>query len=66
VVVAGPGRLPGRQPDHRRRLGQLVVANLAKRAGYPIRFFGFLKYGSVVVVESLLISTLYLWLRYLL
>ena len=43
----------------------MVVANLAKRAGYPIRFFDFLKYGSVVVAESLVISTVYLWLRYL-
>jgi Na+/H+ antiporter NhaD/arsenite permease-like protein len=43
----------------------VVVANLAKRAGYPIRFFDFLKYGSVVVAESLIISTLYLWVRYL-
>jgi Na+/H+ antiporter NhaD/arsenite permease-like protein len=43
----------------------VVVANLAKRAGYPIRFFDFAKYGSVVVLESLLISTGYLWVRYL-
>jgi Na+/H+ antiporter NhaD/arsenite permease-like protein len=43
----------------------VVVANLAKRAGYPIRFFDFMKYGSVVVVESLTISTVYLWIRYL-
>jgi Na+/H+ antiporter NhaD/arsenite permease-like protein len=43
----------------------IVVANIAKRESYPIRFLEFLKYGSVVVVESLLISTAYLWLRYL-
>jgi len=43
----------------------VVVANLAKRAGYPIRFFDFAKYGSVVVIESLLISSVYLWVRYL-
>jgi Na+/H+ antiporter NhaD/arsenite permease-like protein len=42
----------------------IVVANMAAREGYPIRFFDFLKYGSVVVVESLLISTAYIWLRY--
>ncbi len=44
----------------------VVVANMAKRSGHSIRFFEFFKYGSVVVVESLAISTLYLWLRYLL
>jgi Na+/H+ antiporter NhaD/arsenite permease-like protein len=43
----------------------VVVANLAKRAGYPIRFFDFMKYGSVVVAESLVISTGYLLVRYI-
>jgi Na+/H+ antiporter NhaD/arsenite permease-like protein len=43
----------------------VVVANLSARAGYPIRFFDFFKYGSVVVVESLVISTVYVWIRYL-
>jgi Na+/H+ antiporter NhaD/arsenite permease-like protein len=43
----------------------VVVANMARRAGYAIRFGQFLKYGSVVVVESLLISSGYVWLRYL-
>jgi Na+/H+ antiporter NhaD/arsenite permease-like protein len=43
----------------------VVVANMAARAGYPIRFLEFLKYGSIVVAESLLISTVYLWVRYL-
>ena len=44
----------------------IVTANMAARAGHPIRFVEFMKYGSVVVVESLVISTLYLWVRYLL
>lgn len=43
----------------------VVVANLAARAGHPIAFRTFLRYGSVVVLESLLISTAYIWLRYL-
>ena len=42
----------------------VVVANLAGRAGHPIGFGLFFKYGSVVVVESLLISSAYVWLRY--
>jgi len=43
----------------------VVVANLAARAGHPITFRAFLPYGLLVVVESLLISTAYLWFRYL-
>ena len=43
----------------------VVVANLAGRAGHPITFRGFLPYGTVVVVESLVISSVYLWVRFL-
>jgi Na+/H+ antiporter NhaD/arsenite permease-like protein len=43
----------------------VVVANLAARAGHPITFRAFLPYGLVVVLESLVISTAYLWFRYL-
>jgi Na+/H+ antiporter NhaD/arsenite permease-like protein len=42
----------------------VVVANLAARNGHPIRFFEFFRYGVGVVVTSLLISTVYVWLRY--
>ena len=43
----------------------VVVANLAARAGHPIGFVQFMKYGSVVVALSLVISTGYVWVRYL-
>ena len=43
----------------------IVVANLAARDGHPITFGQFFRYGSVVVLMSLTISTAYLWLRYL-
>ncbi len=43
----------------------VVVANLALRAGHPIRFFTFMRYGALVVLMSLVISTVYVWLRYL-
>ncbi len=43
----------------------VVVANLAARAGQPIRFMEFFRYGAVVVFASLLISTAYVWIRYL-
>jgi Na+/H+ antiporter NhaD/arsenite permease-like protein len=43
----------------------VVVANLGARAGHPIRFSEFFRYGFMVVLMSLLISTAYVWLRYL-
>ncbi len=43
----------------------VVVANLAERAGHPIRFGEFFRYGAVVVAVSLAISTGYVWVRYL-
>ncbi|HEX5589241.1 MAG TPA: ArsB/NhaD family transporter [Candidatus Limnocylindrales bacterium] len=44
----------------------VVVANLAGRAGHPITFRSFLPYGTIVVLESMTISTGYVWVRYLL
>ncbi len=44
----------------------IVVANLAARDGHPITFMQFFRYGLVVVATSLVISTGYLWWRYLL
>ena len=43
----------------------LVVVNVADRAGYPIRFGQFLKYGSAVVLASMVVCTAYMWFRYL-
>jgi Na+/H+ antiporter NhaD/arsenite permease-like protein len=43
----------------------VIVLSLADRAGYKISFGRFLKYGVIVTVVSLLVSTLYVWLRYL-
>ena len=43
----------------------VVVANISDRAGEPIRFVEFVKYGTAVVVASLVICTAYLWVRYL-
>jgi Na+/H+ antiporter NhaD/arsenite permease-like protein len=43
----------------------VVVANLAGRAGHPIGFGEYLRYGSIVVLESLVICSVYLWIRYL-
>ena len=43
----------------------VVVANLAGRAGHPITFRHFLRYGVPVTVVSLAISTGYVYVRYL-
>jgi Na+/H+ antiporter NhaD/arsenite permease-like protein len=43
----------------------VIVAGLAERAGYPISFGAFLKYGLIITLESLLIASAYIWLRYL-
>ena len=44
----------------------IVVANLAARDGHPITFMQFFRFGLGVVLASLVISTAYLWFRYLL
>jgi len=43
----------------------VLVANLAARGGNPISFLEFARYGVPVTLLSLLLSSLYLWLRYL-
>ncbi len=42
----------------------VVVTGIAKRNGHPISFWQFTKYGSVVALITLAISTPYLLLRY--
>ena len=42
----------------------VVVIGLAERAGRPISFWQFTKYGLVVTVVSVAVATPYLWLRY--
>jgi Na+/H+ antiporter NhaD/arsenite permease-like protein len=43
----------------------IVVANLAERSGYPISFRTFLAYGSITTLVSLILASLYVWVRYL-
>lgn len=43
----------------------VVIADLARRAGYPISYRQFLIIGFPVMVGSLLLSTLYVWLLFL-
>lgn len=43
----------------------VVVASLAERSGYPIRFQTFLRYGVITTLLSLVLASLYVWVRYL-
>lgn len=43
----------------------VVVASLGERSGSPIGFWQFLRYGVITTVMSLVLSSLYIWLRYL-
>ena len=42
----------------------VVVLGIAAKAGEPISFWGFTKYGVVVTVATLLVAWLYVYLRY--
>ena len=42
----------------------VIVVNLARAGGYPISFMQFLRYGAVISVLTLIVSTAYVWLRY--
>lgn len=42
----------------------VVVAGIAARNDFPITFWKFTRYGLIVATATLLISTLYVWLRY--
>lgn len=43
----------------------VIVLSLAERAGYKISFVQFLGYGVLVTLMSMLVSTVYVWVRYL-
>ncbi|MEK6813335.1 MAG: ArsB/NhaD family transporter [Nitrospirota bacterium] len=42
----------------------VVVAGIAEKGGRKITFMRFTKYGMPLMIESVLISTVYIWLRY--
>lgn len=42
----------------------VIVVGMAERAGKRISFVRFMAYGMPVMVLTLLIATLYVWLRY--
>ncbi len=44
----------------------VILAAMAEREGHPISFGAFLRYGLPVTLGTILVSTAYIWLRYLL
>ncbi len=42
----------------------IVTLGLAERAGYPIPFKKYLIYGIPLTIEMIILSTVYIWLRY--
>ena len=42
----------------------VVVLGIAQRAGHPISFWGFTKYGLIVTAISVALAVPYLWLRF--
>ena len=44
----------------------VVVVDYARRAGHPISFIRFMAFGLPVMLGSMVISSVYLWLRFLL
>jgi Na+/H+ antiporter NhaD/arsenite permease-like protein len=44
----------------------VILAGMAEREGHPISFGRFLSYGVVVTAGTMVIATVYLWLRFLL
>ena len=42
----------------------VIIVGMAEKAGRPISFLKFMLYGMPLMVESVIISTVYVWLRY--
>jgi Na+/H+ antiporter NhaD/arsenite permease-like protein len=43
----------------------VVVANLSEKSGHPISFGLFLRYGAIVTFVSIILASVYVWVRYL-
>jgi Na+/H+ antiporter NhaD/arsenite permease-like protein len=43
----------------------VVVANLSEKSGHPISFGLFLRYGTIVTFVSIVLASVYVWVRYL-
>ncbi|MGL4687071.1 MAG: hypothetical protein ACRCVS_00125, partial [Fusobacteriaceae bacterium] len=43
----------------------VVAVSAATRAGIKISFIDFIKFGSLIAVQTLIVSNIYIWIRYL-
>ncbi|MBI2995850.1 MAG: ArsB/NhaD family transporter [Candidatus Melainabacteria bacterium] len=43
----------------------IIIADMANKSNHPITFIEFLKVGMIVMIEALIICSVYLWWRYL-
>jgi len=43
----------------------VVVVSIAERSGHPISFMHFFRYGAITTFFSMVLASLYVWLRYL-
>jgi Na+/H+ antiporter NhaD/arsenite permease-like protein len=43
----------------------VVVVSIAERSGHPISFMHFFSYGAITTFFSMILASLYVWLRYL-
>jgi len=43
----------------------VVVVSIAERSGHPISFMHFFRYGAITTFFSIVLASLYVWLRYL-
>jgi len=58
ACLGGNGTLVG-------AMANVLVADMANREGYPIRFVSFMAIGGLIMMVSLFIATGYIYLRYL-
>ncbi|MGB2879756.1 MAG: ArsB/NhaD family transporter [Candidatus Omnitrophota bacterium] len=42
----------------------IVMSRISEKNGYPISFMKFFRYGSIFMLQSMILCTLYIWLRY--
>ena len=58
ACLGGNGTLVGSSAN-------VVIANIASKSGKTLSFMAFTKYGVLIAFESMILSSFYLWIRYL-
>jgi Na+/H+ antiporter NhaD/arsenite permease-like protein len=58
ACLGGNGTLVGSSAN-------IVIANIASKSGKNLSFMRFTKYGVFITFESMLLSSVYVWIRYL-